>query len=164
MPEVLKALEPRSVWQHFEALTRIPRPSGREEAAAAYVREVAKAHGFAVDADAWETWWSASREPGKERAPVVALQGPLDMVCEKNRDVAFDFERDPILPEIRGEWCTPWAPPWGRTNGIGVAAALAAATEPGWYARRRARSSPWTRRRADGAQGLDGSLLRARTP
>ena len=42
--------------------------------------------------------------PGRERAPAVVLQGHLDMVCEKNSDVAHDFGRDPIVPVIKNGW------------------------------------------------------------
>ena len=165
MPEVLKALEPSFVWQHFEALTRIPRASGHEEAAAAYVREVAKAHGFPVEADAvGNVVVRVPASPGKEGAPVVALQGHLDMVCEKNKDVSFDFEKDPIVPEIRGEWVHARGTTLGADNGIGVAAALAVATQPGVV--RPPLELLFTvdeETGLTGAQRLQGSLLRART-
>ena len=53
------------------------------------------------------------------------------MVCEKNRDVAHDFERDPIRPRLSGEWVQASGTTLGADNGIGVAAALAAATDNG---------------------------------
>jgi dipeptidase D len=68
--------------------------------------------------------------PGRESAPPLILQTHLDMVCEKNRDVAHDFERDPIRPRVTGEWVTASGTTLGADNGIGVAAALAAATDP----------------------------------
>ena len=34
--------------------------------------------------------------PGCEKSPVVILQSHMDMVCEKNSDVTFDFDNDPI--------------------------------------------------------------------
>jgi dipeptidase D len=165
MPDVLNALEPRGLWRHFEALTRIPRPSGKEEAAAAYVREVAATHGFPVEADGvGNVVVRVPASPGKEKAPVVALQGHLDMVCEKNRDVPFDFDRDPIVPEIRGEWVHARGTTLGADNGIGVAAALAAATDPGMV--RPPLELLFTvdeETGLTGAQRLDGELLRART-
>ncbi|MEZ5313602.1 MAG: hypothetical protein R2862_08100 [Thermoanaerobaculia bacterium] len=38
---------------------------------------------------------------GREKAPVVVLQSHLDMVCEKNSDVEFDFTRDALKPPAR---------------------------------------------------------------
>jgi dipeptidase D len=70
------------------------------------------------------------------------------MVCEKNREVSFDFDRDAIVPEIRGEWVHARGTTLGADNGIGVAAALAAATEPAWCGPPSTSCSRWTRRRA----------------
>jgi dipeptidase D len=161
----LTSLDPRPVWAHFEALTRIPRPSGHEERAAEHVRGVAREHGFEVVSDAvGNVVVRVPASPGAEGAPVVALQGHLDMVCEKNRDVAFDFMRDPIVPEIRGEWVHARGTTLGADNGIGVAAALAAATEPGVV--RPPLDLLFTvdeETGLTGAQRLDPSILRART-
>ena len=165
MGDVLNALEPRGLWRHFEALTRIPRPSGKEAAAAAYVREVASAHGFPVETDAvGNVVVHVPASPGKESAATVALQGHLDMVCEKNREVSFDFDQDAIVPEIRGEWVHARGTTLGADNGIGVAAALAAATEPGLV--RPPLDLLFTvdeETGLTGAQRLEGKLLRART-
>ena len=165
MPDVLSTLEPRALWKHFEDLTRIPRPSGKEAAAVAYVREIAGAHGFPVDVDAvGNIVMRVPASPGKEHAPVVALQGHLDMVCEKNKNVSFDFDKDAIVPEIRGEWVHARGTTLGADNGIGVAAALAAATEPGVV--RPPLELLFTvdeETGLTGAQGLEGKLLRART-
>ena len=35
--------------------------------------------------------------PGFENRPTVILQSHMDMVCEKNSDVEFDFDRDPAV-------------------------------------------------------------------
>jgi di/tripeptidase len=40
MSDVLANLSPRSVWGHFSALAAIPRPSGHEERAVAFVTAV----------------------------------------------------------------------------------------------------------------------------
>ena len=42
----LTGLEPRAFWSHFEALTRIARPSRHEEPAIEHVRAWAAEHGF----------------------------------------------------------------------------------------------------------------------
>ena len=63
--------------------------------------------------------------PGKENAPATILQAHLDMVNEKNSDVAFDFATDAIRPVREGEYLTADGTTLGSDNGIGVAAMLA---------------------------------------
>jgi len=123
----LASLSPTSVWSHFDALTRCPRPSGEEAAAIAYVREVADARGWTVTADArGNLFVDVPATAGRESAPVVMLQAHLDMVCEKNSDIEFDFSKDPIRTRVDGEWVAADGTTLGADNGIGVAAALAA--------------------------------------
>jgi dipeptidase D len=55
----------------------------------------------------------------------ITLQGHLDMVCEKNRGVEFDFENDPINVYLDNGWVKAKGTTLGADNGIGVAAALA---------------------------------------
>jgi dipeptidase D len=131
MSESLAALEPASLWGHFDEITRIPRPSGREEKIAAWVREIADRHGFEVETDArGNLFVSVPASPGREGAPTVMLQSHLDMVGEKNRGLEHDFDADPLRTRIEGEWVGAEGTTLGADNGIGVAAALAAATDP----------------------------------
>jgi dipeptidase D len=62
---------------------------------------------------------------GKEKAPVVVLQGHLDMVCEKNSNTSHDFENDPIAAFVDGDWMKAKGTSLGADNGVGVAASLA---------------------------------------
>jgi dipeptidase D len=131
MPDRLESLDPRSLWSHFASLAAIPRPSGQEERAAAFVIGVAERAGAKVRRDARGNIVArVPASPGRERAATVVLQSHLDMVCEKNRGVAHDFERDPIHPRLDGEWVRATGTTLGADNGIGVAASLAAATDP----------------------------------
>ena len=41
---------------------------------------------------------------GYEDAPTVILQGHLDMVCEKNEDVDFDFEKESLRLRVDGDF------------------------------------------------------------
>ena len=63
--------------------------------------------------------------PGREGAISAALQGHLDMVCEKNEDTAHDFDTDPIRLIRDGDWLKADGTTLGADNGVGVAAALA---------------------------------------
>jgi len=131
MSDALAQLSPRSVWGHFAALAAIPRPSGHEERAVAFVTAIGASLGVKAVRDArGNVVLRVPATPGREGAPPVILQTHLDMVCEKNRDVAHDFDRDPIRPRLAGEWVQATGTTLGADNGIGVAAALAMATDP----------------------------------
>jgi dipeptidase D len=63
--------------------------------------------------------------PGHESAPIVVLQGHVDMVCEKNRDVVFDFEKDALKLRTVDDYLYATGTTLGSDNGIGVCATLA---------------------------------------
>ncbi len=63
--------------------------------------------------------------PGKENVTPIVFQAHMDMVCEKNGDVVFDFEKDAIRTRIDGEWMKAEGTTLGADDGIGVAMALA---------------------------------------
>lgn len=130
MSDRIGDLEPRSLWAHFEELTRIPRPSKHEDEVAAWIDALAERHGFGLEVDAaGNRLVRVPASPGRESAPTVVIQGHLDMVCEKNKGTEHDFLRDPIRARVDGEWVVADGTTLGADNGIGVAAALAAATD-----------------------------------
>ena len=63
--------------------------------------------------------------PGMENRKTVILQSHMDMVCEKNREVEFDFEKDAIRTLIDGDWLRADGTTLGADDGIGVAMELA---------------------------------------
>jgi dipeptidase D len=126
MATALAGVEPCEVWKHFAALAGIPRPSAREAAAREYVLKVAAGMGLERLVD--EAGNVVVRKPahaGREAAAVTALQGHLDMVCEKNERTRFDFEKDAIRLVRREDWLYAHGTTLGADNGVGVAAALA---------------------------------------
>jgi dipeptidase D len=62
---------------------------------------------------------------GREKAPMSALQGHLDMVCEKNEGTQHNFDTDPIKVVQREGWLYADGTTLGSDNGVGVATALA---------------------------------------
>ncbi|HSN16528.1 MAG TPA: aminoacyl-histidine dipeptidase, partial [Anaeromyxobacteraceae bacterium] len=85
MTDALSALEPQPLWRYFLGLSRIPRGSKNEAAAALWVAEQARAAGCEVEQDAAGNVLARKKATsGMEGAPVVALQSHVDMVCEKN--------------------------------------------------------------------------------
>ena len=119
-------LTPRIVWDYFDQITRIPRPSKKEEKIMAYLVDFAKSHGLEYRRDGVGNL--VIRKPattGYEGRPTVILQSHMDMVCEKNSDVAFDFEHDAIRTRIDDGWVRAEGTTLGADDGIGMAAALA---------------------------------------
>jgi dipeptidase D len=130
MQDGLGQLEPRSLWNHFAGIAATPRPSKHEERIVAWVRALAESRDWEIRSDAVGNLVIAvPATVGLEGAQTVVLQAHLDMVCEKNHDVEHDFMNDPIRPRVNGEWVVASGTTLGADNGIGVAAALAAATD-----------------------------------
>jgi len=123
-------LEPRALWARFDEIRRIPRPSKHEERIRQYVLDFAAEHGLETASDALgNVVVRVPASPGYEEAPVVILQGHLDMVCEKNADKAHDFMEDPIELVLEGDMLRADGTTLGADNGVAVAAGLALATD-----------------------------------
>ncbi|MGA2083768.1 MAG: aminoacyl-histidine dipeptidase [Holophaga sp.] len=126
MEDLLESLEPRVLWKYFLELSKIPRGSGNEAPAAAWVLEQARALGCEAEQDpAGNVLIRKGAAPGCEGAPVVALQSHVDMVCEKNEGTVHDFKADPIQVVRDGDLLRARGTTLGADNGIGVAASLA---------------------------------------
>jgi dipeptidase D len=127
----LPDLEPALLWTRFRELTSIPRPPGQEEEARAHVLAWAGARGHPADVDAaGNVVVRVSAAPGRESAPTVVLQAHLDMVCERDPDSPHDARAGRIHAVVDGDWVAAVGTTLGADNGIGVAAALAAAEDP----------------------------------
>ena len=127
--EILKGLKPEAVWNYFEQICKIPRPSRKEEKIAAWLMDFAHAHELEARQDeAGNVLIAKPAHSGREHVPTVVLQAHMDMVCEKNSDVEHDFDRDAIVPYVDGEWVKAKGTTLGADDGIGIAAALAVLT------------------------------------
>ena len=128
MSEVLLGLQPESLWKLFGNIARIPHGSQNEAALAEHLRRTAEKAGLRVKDDpVGNLCIEVPATKGYENAPIVVLQGHLDMVCEKNKDVDFDFSKDALKLVRDGDWIKADGTTLGADNGIGVAAALAVA-------------------------------------
>ena len=126
MDSVLGHLKPKRLWDIFEEICQIPRPSGNEERILEYLKRFAERHQLEYEQDgAGNLVIRKNASKGYEDRPVVVLQGHVDMVCEKNADVSHDFDKDPIMPVIDDGWVKARGTTLGADNGIGVAAQLA---------------------------------------
>ena len=115
-------LEPRIVWEQFDAITRVPRPSKKEGRIIEFLVDFARKHNLEYKKDAiGNVVMRKPATPGFENRPTVILQSHMDMVCEKNSDVEFDFDRDPIRTRIDGGWVRAEGTTLGADCGIGMA-------------------------------------------
>ncbi len=122
----LEGLQPANVWKYFGEISRIPRGSKNEQAAAAYVLETARRLGCEAKQDeAGNVLAKKPAGPGREGAKSVCLQGHLDMVCEKNAGTTHDFTKDPIRLVRKGDVLMADGTTLGADNGIAVATMLA---------------------------------------
>lgn len=126
MDKAFEGLKPELLWKHFDEIRKIPRCSKNEGKIREYVINFAKKLDleYVVD-DVGNVVIRKKASPDMEAAPGVVLQAHLDMVCEKNSDVDFDFEKDAIMIKREDGWITAEGTTLGADNGIGVAAALA---------------------------------------
>ncbi|MDH7517412.1 MAG: aminoacyl-histidine dipeptidase [Candidatus Thermoplasmatota archaeon] len=119
-------LEPRIVWRHFNEIRKIPRCSKHEEKIREYIINFAKKNNLKFKTDKpGNVVISKPASKGLEGKPTIVLQGHMDMVCEKNTDVKFDFTKDPIQLKLKGDILTADGTTLGADNGIGLAISLA---------------------------------------
>ena len=119
-------LNPASVFEAFDEINRVPRPSKKEDKMMEYLLEVGRSLGLETERD--EIGNVVIRKPatpGMEDRPIVVLQSHMDMVCEKNNDVEFDFENDAIQAYVDGEWMKAKGTTLGADDGIGCAMEIA---------------------------------------
>ena len=123
---VLAGVEPRSFWNHFEALTRIARPSRAEEPVIEHVHAWAEANGLPVrDDSARNLVIDVPATEGRENAPVVTLQGHLDMVCERDPDSPNDPAEGRIELTRDGDWLKAKGTTLGADDGVAIAGMMA---------------------------------------
>ncbi|MBE5921796.1 MAG: aminoacyl-histidine dipeptidase [Lachnospiraceae bacterium] len=119
-------LAPQRVWYYFQELSNIPRGSGNMKAISDYCMEFAKKNGLKARQDALGNvviWKNGSA--GREQENAVILQGHLDMVAEKTKDSAHDFEKDSLDLQIEGDLVYAKDTTLGGDDGIAIAYSMA---------------------------------------
>ncbi|MGE8512509.1 MAG: aminoacyl-histidine dipeptidase [Chryseobacterium culicis] len=118
----LSNIEPQIIWKNFSKLNAVPRPSKKEEKVIAFIKGFGENLGLETTVD--EVGNVIIKKPataGMENRKSIVLQSHLDMVCQKNNDVNFDFETEGIKMEIDGDWVKAKGTTLGADNGLGVA-------------------------------------------
>ena len=123
---VLSDLEPREVFAWFERLCAIPHGSHHAKAISDYLVAFARERGLACRQDAANNVViRKAASAGYENAPVVMLQGHIDMVCEKDADCGKDMETEGLDLFVDGDVIGARGTTLGGDDGIAVAMALA---------------------------------------
>jgi dipeptidase D len=119
-------LQPSDVFKCFAQVNQIPRPSKKEEQMIDFLLDFGKKlnHETRRD-DAGNVIICKPATPGMEDRQTIVLQSHMDMVCEKNKDVDFDFTKDAIQTYVDGEWMKAKGTTLGADDGIGVAMEMA---------------------------------------
>ncbi|ABK61663.1 aminoacyl-histidine dipeptidase [Clostridium novyi] len=113
------------VFKYFKEISNIPRGSGNEKGISDYLFNFAKERNLEVIQDeALNIIIKKNATKGYENAPTVILQGHMDMVCEKNKDVNHDFINDPIELLVDGNFIKANGTTLGADDGIAVAYCL----------------------------------------
>lgn len=122
----LMALEPKKVFEIFAEILQIPRPSKKEDKIIEYLMNWGKKRNLETLRDEiGNVLIRKGATKGYENRPWVCLQSHMDMVCEKNSDKVFDFEKDAIEAYVEDGWLKARGTTLGADDGIGMAMALA---------------------------------------
>ena len=119
-------LQPQSVFKCFAQVNEIPRPSKHEEKMIDFLLQFGQKLGLDTRRDdVGNVIIRKPATPGMENRQTIVLQSHMDMVCEKNRDIEFDFSKDAIQTYIDGDWMKARGTTLGADDGIGVAMEMA---------------------------------------
>lgn len=114
------------LWNYFHQITQIPRPSKKEEKIRNYLKGFAIEQQLSYSEDTvGNIVIRKNAAPGFNNREGVILQAHMDMVCEKNSDVAHNFDTDAINTRVDGDWIKAQGTTLGADNGIGMAMMLA---------------------------------------
>lgn len=130
--QTVRSLEPKAVWNHFEDLNAVPRPSKKEERIRAFMVRFGQSLNLQTEED--EIGNVLIRKPGQGKLanrPTVVMQAHLDMVHQKNNDTVFDFNTQGIESYVDGDWVKAKGTTLGADNGMGVAYIMALLSSTG---------------------------------
>ena len=125
MSQSITELSPQVLWNNFNSLNAIPRPSKKEEQVIQFIK--AFGEGLQLKTSVDEAGNVIIKKPassGMEDRVTIILQSHLDMVHQKNSDVDFDFNKQGIDMFVDGDWVKARGTTLGADNGIGVAAIM----------------------------------------
>ncbi|MBQ2898084.1 MAG: aminoacyl-histidine dipeptidase [Clostridia bacterium] len=122
----LSNLDPKRVFEIFEEICSVPRGSGDMQKIGDYCLEFADKNGLnAYKDEAGNIVIFKPASKGYENSDTVMLQGHMDIVCQKESGLEFDFKKDGITPRIEGDFIKASGTTLGADNGIAMAMIMA---------------------------------------
>lgn len=122
----LEKITEERIFYHFQEISKIPRGSGNEKEISDYLIKFGRDLGLeSIQDGALNVIIKKPASKGYENAPVVIIQGHMDMVCEKNGDKMHDFTKDPIQLVVDGDYIYADKTTLGGDDGIALAYAMA---------------------------------------
>ena len=123
---VLSNIEPKEVFEHFEALSMVPRRTYKDEKIGAFCVQFAKDHGLDyVQDETGNVIIYKPGTPGYEDSEPVILQGHMDMVAAKTLDSDHDFDTQPLDLFVDGNFVGARGTTLGADDGFALAFAMA---------------------------------------
>ena len=123
---VTKGIYPENVLSFFEEISKIPRGSRKEKQISDWLVKFAKDRNLEVHQDTFNNVIiKKEATKGYEKYETLILQGHMDMVWEKNKDVDFDFEKEGIKLKIEDGYLKAQGTTLEADNGIAIAYGLA---------------------------------------
>ena len=114
------------IFYYFNELTKIPHGSRNEKQLSDWLVQFAKDHGLRwIQDEMNNVMIYKDGTAGMEKHGAVILQAHMDMVCEKEADVDFDFETQPLDTHVEDGWLMAHGTTLGADDGVGVAMMLA---------------------------------------
>jgi dipeptidase D len=119
-------LQPQEVWEHFQTLCEIPRPSKHEQQLRDYLKGWAELRGLQTVVDAaGNLIVRKPATPGHGRPRRRGVAGPSGHGMPGQCRYRARFFKDPIRPVLQDGWLVAENTTLGADNGIGVAMGLA---------------------------------------
>ena len=114
------------IFYYFNELTKIPHGSRNEKQLSDWLVQFAKDHGLRwIQDEMNNVIIYKAGTAGLEKAGAVILQAHMDMVCEKEAGVDFDFETQQSNTYVEDGWLKARGTTLGADDGVGVAMMLA---------------------------------------
>lgn len=112
---------PDKTIKFFKEISMIPRESGNEKQISDYICNFAKSRNLEYIQDKYNN--VIIKKYVRNSSPII-LQAHLDMVCEKEENLEFDFKKDSIEVYEKNGFLKAKGTTLGADNGIGVAQIL----------------------------------------
>lgn len=118
-------LEPKEVFEYFEQIVSIPRPSFHEDKIRDFLVDFAKSHNLEYYADdKFNVVIKKNATNGYEDADGIILQGHTDMVCVNEEEKVIDYLSEGIKAYVEDGYIKAEGTSLGADNGIAVSMML----------------------------------------